>query len=248
MSACVANTKGRPRATQTSAARFTSALMLSLHDVFSPVCLCVEFHQASEQRESERAGGMSHSTTQAHSVGGATNIHSRTSSQQGPRKAIFFLRFSALSRDNTWIKIVIKKRCTLKITILQKEEKCQNWNSCYISDVQHPWQDGDRARAALVSFFTHTFSLPPLLWLIEACNRVQPTLRAQPVNLLGFFSLSPFLSSAIWKQRLTATHHSSAVSLSMDAGVKLLRNKLHLQCLVSNLRWIKRPASLLTQF
>lgn len=54
VSACGANTKGWPLATQTSMARFTSALMLSLHDVFSPVCLCVEFHQASEQRERAR--------------------------------------------------------------------------------------------------------------------------------------------------------------------------------------------------
>lgn len=216
--------------------------------MYSVQCVCVLNSIKPLNREREReSGGMSHSTTQAHSVGGATDIHSRTCSQQGPRKAIFFfLRFSALSRDNTWIKIAFKTRCTPKITILQKEEKCQNWNSCYISEVQHPWQD--RARAALVSFFTHTFSLPPLLWLIEACNRVQPTLRAQPVNLLVFFSLSPFLSSAIWKQCLTATHHSSTVSQSMDAGVKLLRNKLHLQCLVSNLRRIKRPASLLTLF
>lgn len=34
----------------------------------------------------------------------------------------------------------------------------------------------------------------------------------------------------------------------MDACVKQAGNKLHLQRLVSNLRWIKRPASLLTQF
>lgn len=158
------------------------------------------------ERERE-SGGMSHSTTQAHSVGGATDIHSRTCSQQGPRKAIFFLRFSALSRDNTWIKIAFKTRCTLKITILQKEEKCQNWNSCYISEVQHPWQDRARARAALVSFFTHTFSLPPLLWLIEACNRVQPTLRA-PVNLLVFsLSLPSFLQpseSSVWQLHIIA--------------------------------------------
>lgn len=28
---------------------FSSVLKLCLHDVFSPVCLCVEFHQASEE-------------------------------------------------------------------------------------------------------------------------------------------------------------------------------------------------------
>lgn len=200
------------------------------------------------ERESERAGGWVIALRKpTRWVEPPTYTHVRARNR-GREKHFFFLRFSALSRDNTWIKIAFKTRCTLKITILQKEEKCQNWNSCYISEVQHPWQDRARARAALVSFFTHTFSLPPLLWLIEACNRVQPTLRAQPVNLLVFLSLSPFLSSAIWKQCLTATHHSSTVSQSMDAGVKLLRNKLHLQCLVSNLRWIKRPASLLTLF
>lgn len=30
-------------------AYFSSVLKLSLHDVFSPLCLCVEFHQASEE-------------------------------------------------------------------------------------------------------------------------------------------------------------------------------------------------------
>lgn len=36
-------------------------------------------------------GGMSHSATQAHSVGGATNIHSRTSSEQRPANHISYL-------------------------------------------------------------------------------------------------------------------------------------------------------------
>lgn len=57
---------------------FTFVLKLGLHYVFSLVCLCVEFHQASEE------GGMSHSATQAHSVGGATDIHSRASTEQRP--------------------------------------------------------------------------------------------------------------------------------------------------------------------
>lgn len=38
-----------PLVTLTRSAYFSSALKLSLHDVFSPACLCVEFHQASEE-------------------------------------------------------------------------------------------------------------------------------------------------------------------------------------------------------
>lgn len=55
-------------------------------------------------------------------------------------------------------------------------------------------------------------------------------------------SPSPFFSLAIRKWCLTTTHHSSAVSQSMDAGVKQVRIKSHLQHFVSNLRWIKCTA------
>lgn len=38
---------------------------------------------------------------------------------------------------------------------------------------------------ACVIFFTHNSSLPPLLWLIKACIRVQPTLTVQPAELFS---------------------------------------------------------------
>lgn len=83
---------------------FSYRLKRSLHYVFSPLCLCVLNSIKPLKR------GMSHSTTQTHSVGGATNIHSCTSTQRRPAKPLSNILLLLLQQSNTGKKNIFKRK------------------------------------------------------------------------------------------------------------------------------------------
>lgn len=99
---------------------FSYRLKRSLHYVFSPLCLCVLNSIKPLKR------GMSHSTTQTHSVGGATNIHSCTSTQRRPAKPLSNILLLLLQQSNTGKKNIFKRKKKSDKIDTAKAETTQN--------------------------------------------------------------------------------------------------------------------------